>query len=44
VKNQSDTQLWRCPACFEVRKNQSRLRRCPACKQVVTLEVVFAGN
>lgn len=39
VKNQSDTQLWRCPACGEVRRNQSRLRRCPACKQVVTLEV-----
>ncbi len=40
VRNQSDTQLWRCPACGEVRRNQSRLRRCPACKQVVTLEVV----
>jgi hypothetical protein len=40
VRNQSDSQLWRCPACGEVRRNQSRLRRCPACKQVVTLEVV----
>lgn len=44
VKNQSATQLWRCPACLEVRKNQSRLRRCPACKQVVTLEVVAARD
>lgn len=44
VKNQSKTQLWRCPSCHEVRKNQSRLRRCPACKQVVTLEVVPAKN
>ena len=40
VRNQSATRLWRCPACGEVRRNQSRLRRCPACKQVVTLEVV----
>jgi hypothetical protein len=40
VKNQSTTQLWRCPACLEIRRNQSRLRICPACKQVVTLEVV----
>jgi hypothetical protein len=43
VRNQSDTLLWRCPACQEVRKNRSRLRRCPACKQIVTLEVV-AGD
>lgn len=40
VRNQSQTQLWRCPACGEVRRNQSRLRRCPACKQIVTLDVV----
>ncbi len=41
ARNRSDTHLWRCPACGEVRRNQSRLRRCPACKQVVTLEVVW---
>jgi hypothetical protein len=40
VRNQSNTQLWRCPACGEIRRNQSRLRRCPACKLIVTLEAV----